>query len=230
MKKIKFLIILFLLFSKTQSEVIFENSTIKIKGFFYLSDSSLLIQIENKTDSIILINGKDPQYITINGILLAYIEIMPTDDIYKPQSASWGEKVNLKRVMPKATYSILINKDLLDKNLLNIHDIEIWIEFQYVTHPKKTIIYSPIYPLDFKQDISMLGLNLNKYRISMKINDLENNTCLKHLTLKSAYHSIYHYPFKPEGKISFWQKIIGKSTIKYHRISPPAGIDFLYNE
>ena len=63
----------------------------------------------------------------------------------------------------------------------------------------------------------------------MKINDFENKECLKYLTVKSVYLSIFHYPFDTEEKISFWQKITGKYKIKHHRISPPAGINYLYH-
>jgi hypothetical protein len=228
MKKTILTVILSFWFLSGQSQVVFENPTIKIKGFFNLRDSSLFMQIENKTDSIILINGKDPSYIIMNGTLLSYIDLMPTDGIYRAQSICWGCELNLKMVMPKSTYSFLITKDLHDKNLLNIHDVEVRIKIHYITQPRNIIIYSPTLPFELKQDISMCGLNLNTCIISMKINDFENNECLYQFTVKSAYNIIYHYPFKPEEKVTIWQKITGKSKITQHRVTPPVRKNFLY--
>ena len=62
----------------------------------------------------------------------------------------------------------------------------------------------------------------------MKINDFENNECLYQFTVKSAYNIIYHYPFKPEEKVTIWQKITGKSKITQHRVTPPVRKNFLY--
>ncbi len=150
------------------SQIIFDNSFIKIETKIFTAEKAILWNITNKTDSMLVINAENARMrLDQNNYLIniGLTDLNGTPTFTEPNLLSVSY---FKRIRPNEEYSYLIMIDTLDYNFK-------WnIDFQFYIRPLGMLIKDGIYNYQFRQAMCINEWLI--YGLSLKLEiDEENN-------------------------------------------------------
>ncbi|MCX6350243.1 MAG: hypothetical protein NTX03_00085 [Bacteroidetes bacterium] len=173
-KKIFALFAFALIVDSVNGQTFYKNNLIEMMAFFNTIDSSICLRIKNTSDSVLVLNDKETNYRRINKNHVTDLSLVSTGvSLLQPGS---GDLMHFKRLSPKSTYTITINKR--DTSLINISTFKLLIEIQYLTIPSNLYIRDNILNRDLLEIIAKENLNIHYYDGKLKIDEKYNN-CLK---------------------------------------------------
>lgn len=166
MKKIIFYILLNVLFiSDAQSQILHQDRYVKIKGYMNKSDSTLLFQIENLSDSILILNAKNMNFENVrNNEWAVDLSLLSSMSLLTPSPAIM---MNFIRLLPKEKYTAaaynFVLKEVDSSFILYIH-------IDYMPIPLNVIIKDNVWYPDFYKHIMKNKMLVFSYSGKIGIN------------------------------------------------------------
>lgn len=153
-----------------EGQILYQDAFVKITGYINKYDSSLSFQIENLSDSVLLLNEKNINFEKIrNNEWSADLSLMTTTlSLLQP---SYGHIMSFKRLLPKKKYTATAYNFWTTQN----HDsFLLYIQIHYMVIPSNIFIADYILYRQFIQFVRKCGLELHSYRGTVKINESKN--------------------------------------------------------
>ena len=110
-KRIILFIFNILLFFSLYSQKELTNHHISVKSYFNMMDSSIYLSIENICDSVLVFNDNTEYYYKLSANYFCDLGLIGSGKNGLPPFL--GEFMEYKRLLPKSTYVVVINKNYL---------------------------------------------------------------------------------------------------------------------
>jgi hypothetical protein len=176
MKKIIITVILFVSIVTTgKCQAFYKDDLIEIQGYLNILDSSLNIRIKNISDSALILNGREAKYFKIDENYVAELSLISTGvSLLQP---GLGELMYFKRLLPKSSYSITIEKD--ENNILDTRLFNLLFGIQYLVVPNDFFIVDKMINKTFVEMVKEKKLRLYEFNLNLKISDKISSDCFK---------------------------------------------------
>lgn len=166
------------------SQVLYENPQLKLEAEILAQNNGFLLSITNKTDSILIINSRKPQYRFVDSTYEVDIQLLDFHSLPTFTEPKEYSITNLKQIFPHVKYDFFIRIDSL---YLNFNKIKYWyVEFDYITFPLNQKLDYGYFNYDFRKFLSLYEVNYN----TLKIKFINNNS-LGDLLLKNLYYNAF---------------------------------------
>lgn len=153
-----------------KGQILYQDAFVKLTGYINIYDSSLSLQIENLSDSVLLLNEKDINFEYIrNNIWSADLSLI--DNSMSLLTPSYGHFMSFKRLLPKKKYTATAYDFWTTQNC---DSFLLLIEFHYLIIPSNILIADGILYDQFIRFIRKRGLKLHSYSGTVKIKESKN--------------------------------------------------------
>ena len=160
-----------LLFSPmtVKGQVLYQDNFVKITGYISEVDSLISFQIENLSDSVLILNEKNINFEKIRANEWAADLSLLTSGASLLQP-SYGSFMNFKRLLPKMKYTAIAYNFPLPQNL----DLfKLFVQVDYMIIPSDLIIVDNILYKQFVELVNKKGLKINSYQGELGIKQSE---------------------------------------------------------
>ncbi|RMG78937.1 MAG: hypothetical protein D6707_09120, partial [Bacteroidetes bacterium] len=163
-----------LMFLTVQGQVLYQDSLVKITGYLSKIDSCLVFQIENISDSVLILNEKNINFNKVRTNEWAADLSLSSSGLSLLQP-SFGHFMSFKRLKAREKYTaIAYNFPLPQK----IDLFKLFVQIDYMVIPSNLVIMDNITYKDFMEFIKKEKLKIHSYKGGLKINkESVNNLC-----------------------------------------------------
>jgi hypothetical protein len=158
-------------------QAFYKSDFVEMKAFVINNHSGIFFQIKNISDSVILINEKEINFIKVNDAWAADLSLLEYGVSLLPPGP--GQFMNFRRLESNTTYTIMMK---MESKYLNTNTFKLFIRLEYMVIPSKFNNCDGILYEDFYEFVKSNNLTTASFEGVLHIKNHDNgNSCIRML-------------------------------------------------